>query len=177
MAATNHAQELKNDSKLFITEALLQLLSNAPFSSITVSQVCARAGVSRMAFYRNFSDLDQVLYEYYKANISLVFDAVHYETQEDAKYDAQLKFFNSFNSLLLLSFERGYEAIIQRIFVEEIEKFYAACNDGYWTTFMSAGAYAVWRKWLLEGQGNPLEEMVGFFKKLVAMGGNAGTDG
>lgn len=61
MAATNHAQAIKQDSKDYLTTALLQLLEKNIYSSITVSQVVRRAGVSRMAFYRNFDSLDDVL--------------------------------------------------------------------------------------------------------------------
>ena len=166
MAATNYAQDIKKETKDFITTALLRLLSKESLSKLTVSQVCKRAGVSRMAFYRNFNDLEQILYEHYKPKLAAVFDTVQHESRDSEKLDVQLKFFNSFSEVLLLSLDHEFEPIIQRIFVEETENFYAAYGDAYWTTFMSAGAYAIWRKWLLGGRKRPIGEIMGFLKKI-----------
>jgi AcrR family transcriptional regulator len=165
MAATKHAQAIKKDTKDFITTAMLQMLSKEKLSMLTVSQVCKRAGVSRMAFYRNFDGLEQILYEYYQPEIAAVFEVIRQNSLVSAKFDSQLEFFNTFSDDLLSSVDRGFEPIIQRIFIEEIKKFYAADSDGYWTTFMSAGVYAVWRKWLLDGQQKPLKEIMEFLKQ------------
>lgn len=165
MAATKHAQTIKKDTKDFITTALLQMLTKEKLSALTVSQVCKRAGVSRMAFYRNFEGLEQILYEYYQPKIAAVFEVISQDTQEADKYDSQFNFFNNFGDTFLSSIDRGFEPIIQRIFIEEIKKFYAADSDGYWTTFMSAGVYAIWRKWLLDGQQKPLKEIMDFLKQ------------
>lgn len=165
MAATKHAQEIKNDTKDFITTALLQMLAKEKLQALTVSQVCKRAGVSRMAFYRNFDGLEQILYEYYQPKIAAVFDTIRLNSQDSAKFDSQLNFFSMFGDALLSSADRGFEPIIQRIFIEEIKKFYAPDSDGYRTTFMSAGVYAIWRKWLLEGQQKPLKEIMEFLRQ------------
>lgn len=171
MAATNHAQAIKKDTKDFITTALLQMLTKEKLSTLTVSQVCKRAGVSRMAFYRNFDGLEQILYEYYKPKIASVFEIIHENSQFSIKFDSQLNFFNTFGDDLLLSNARGFEPIIQRIFIEEIQKFYAGDSDGYWTAFMSAGVYAIWRKWLIDGRQKPLKEIMDFFKQLNTIRG------
>ncbi|MDF2544067.1 MAG: AcrR family transcriptional regulator [Herbinix sp.] len=165
MAATKHAQTIKNDTKDFITTAMLQMLTKEMLSTLTVSQVCKRAGVSRMAFYRNFDGLEQILYEYYQPKIADVFNIIRQSSQTSAKFESQLKFFNSFGDDLLMSIDRGFEPIIQRIFIEEIRKFYAKDSDGYWTAFMSAGVYAIWQKWLLDGQQKPLKEIMEFLKQ------------
>lgn len=165
MAATKHSQTIKKDTKDYITTAMLQMLTSEKLSMLTVSQVCKRAGVSRMAFYRNFDGLEQILYEYYQPKIAAVFETIRLNSQDSAKFDSQFNFFNTFGDALLSSIDRGFEPIIQQIFIEEIEKFYVADSDGYWTTFMSAGVYAIWRKWLLEGQQRPLKEIMDFLKR------------
>jgi AcrR family transcriptional regulator len=171
MAATKHAQAIKNDTKEFITTAMLQMLTNEKLSMLTVSQVCKRAGVSRMAFYRNFNGLEQILYKYYQPEIAAVFDVIRQNSQFSAKFDSQLNFFNKFGDALISSINREYEPIIQRIFIEEIQKFYTEDSDGYWTTFMSAGVYAIWRKWLLDGKQKPLKEIMDFLKKFDTIKG------
>lgn len=55
-----------------ITAALFELLENTPFSQITISDLCKKAGVARKTFYRNFVSkiavverlVDQVFYEF-----------------------------------------------------------------------------------------------------------------
>ncbi len=165
MAATKHAQAIKNDTKDYITTALLQMLAKEKLQTLTVSQVCKRAGVSRMAFYRNFDGLEQILYQYYQPKIAAVFDIIHQNSQDSVKYNSQMEFFTMFGDSLLASADHGFEPIIQQIFIEEIKKFYAPDSDGYWTTFMSAGVYAIWRKWLLEGKQKPLNEIMDFLKQ------------
>lgn len=105
------------------------------------------------------------MYEYYQPKIAAVFEVIRLNSQASAKFDSQLNFFTTFCDDLLTSAERGYEPIIQRIFIEEIKKFYSEDNDGYWTTFMSAGVYAIWRKWLFDGQEKPLKQIMDFLKQ------------
>ncbi len=165
MAATKHAKSVKKDTKEFITTAMMQILAHENFSALTVSDVCKRAGVSRMAFYRNFNGLEQIIYEYYHPKIADIFNTIRLNADDSIKHDAQFDFFNSFGDFIILSVERGFEPIIQRIFTEEMEKFYANGNDEYWRVFISAGVYAVWRKWLIDGRKKPLKEVMDFLKK------------
>lgn len=44
-----------------LTEGLLQLMEKEPFGQIKISELCARAGVSRVSFYRNFTSLQDIL--------------------------------------------------------------------------------------------------------------------
>ena len=45
-------------------KALLYLMKDKAFSSISVSDITSEAGVSRMAFYRNYSNIEDILIEY-----------------------------------------------------------------------------------------------------------------
>ena len=65
MSATNHAQKIKQDSKDYLTTALFQLLQTKCLNEIKITDLVKRAGVSRMAFYRNFETIDEVLIEYF----------------------------------------------------------------------------------------------------------------
>ena len=44
-----------------LTEALLQLMETKPFIDIKVTELCKRAGVSRISFYRNFNSFQEIL--------------------------------------------------------------------------------------------------------------------
>ena len=44
-----------------IENALFSLLKKHPYNSLNVSQITKHAGVSRLAFYRNYEQKDQIL--------------------------------------------------------------------------------------------------------------------
>ena len=44
-----------------IYEALVLLMQNKPYREITITDITKRAGVSRMAFYRNYGTKDEIL--------------------------------------------------------------------------------------------------------------------
>lgn len=50
-------------TKMVIREALLSLLHNRPIEKITVSDLCARAEISRPTFYLHYADLYALLDE------------------------------------------------------------------------------------------------------------------
>jgi AcrR family transcriptional regulator len=175
MAATNYSQTIKNDTKAFITTAVLQLLgiqktAEEPkkFSQLTVSNVCKRAGVSRMAFYRNFDSIDQVVYHYYQSKISDIFEILRQNVSQSTKLESQLKFFEEFKTDLLLSEKLGFEPIIRKIYIEEVGKFYGNTKDEYYITFIAAGVYAIWHKWLMNGQDKSLQEIHRLIERFVS---------
>ena len=54
---------LKTDvlSKEYLQQALLLLMENKPIEKIKVSELCQKAGVSRMTFYRLYGDKMEVI--------------------------------------------------------------------------------------------------------------------
>lgn len=168
MAATEHAQQIKQDSQDYLITALLQLLQTKDFNEITVTQVVKKAGVSRMAFYRNFETLDDILKAYLQPKIDAEFDLIINRTPQDQKLNALGKFFTEIADTLNLAVKRNYEFIIQNIFKENMIRFYDTSMDwsnfseiqrNYWIKFMSAGVYAIWREWLTGGQTESLHDI------------------
>jgi len=166
MAATHHAQSVRQDTKGFITEALLEAVRREPLGQVTVAQVCQRAGVSRMAFYRNFGSLEQVLEEYYSSQVAPVFEVIRRSQSFEEKHDRQQGLFEAIGDEMVLSLRHGFEPVIRRVFVAEIRGFYEGELDAYWLEFLSAGVYAIWQKWLIDGRQRPLREIMHFLKEV-----------
>lgn len=61
MAKGNQTNQL---AKECIVTALIQLAEQKPFSSITISELTKRAGVSRMTYYRNYTSKEEVFETY-----------------------------------------------------------------------------------------------------------------
>ena len=47
-----------------ITAALLKLMEKKPFADITVTELCQKAGVGRVSFYRNYNSKQDILIDY-----------------------------------------------------------------------------------------------------------------
>jgi len=62
--AGEYNQAQKELTRRSLEEALVLLMEQIPFGEISVSRICTRAGVSRMAFYRHFRTLQDVLASY-----------------------------------------------------------------------------------------------------------------
>ncbi|MCH4057253.1 MAG: TetR/AcrR family transcriptional regulator [Lactobacillaceae bacterium] len=168
MAATKHAQQIKQDSQEYLTTALLQLLQTTDLNDIKISQLVTRAGVSRMAFYRNFETLEDVLVAYFEPEIRQIFDEVLNHVTATEKLQRLSEFLEQFGADLKLSIQRHYEPIIRQIFFANMQRFYEsepmlqqvpATKRRYWIGFMSAGIYEIWRECLLDEQQDTLNDL------------------
>lgn len=63
MARKNEAHDAVVES---LTQALLQLMEKKPLAQINVSELCTRAGVGRVSFYRNYDSMEEILVHYLK---------------------------------------------------------------------------------------------------------------
>lgn len=177
MSATKHAQQIREDSINYLTTALLQLLEKKPLAEIKVTELVSRAGVSRMAYYRNFDTLEDILRLYFAPRISRLFDDVIGRVPVDAKLTDMRQFFAEMGHALALAQRRNYEYIIQQLFDENMHRFYDdsaqwadmdATAKRYWVKFMSAGVYGIWREWLLHRQDETLTDIHDLVGKLQA---------
>ena len=50
----------------YIYEALVELMKQKPYHEITITDITKKAGVSRMAYYRNYKDKDDILIEHFR---------------------------------------------------------------------------------------------------------------
>lgn len=55
-----HSEEVNKLVVESLQQALLLLITKKPYDSITVTELCRKAGVSRMAFYGNFDNKDDI---------------------------------------------------------------------------------------------------------------------
>ncbi|PMD67814.1 TetR/AcrR family transcriptional regulator [Companilactobacillus nuruki] len=168
MAATEHSQQIKQDSMDYLITALLDMLQTKNLNEISITQVVKKAGVSRMAFYRNFQTLEDILIAYYKPKIDSEFNIIINRVPQDKKLNALGQFFAEMANPMKLAAKRNYEFIIQNIFNDNITNFYdkvmnwnnfSNIQKKYWTSFMSAGVYAIWREWLNSGQNESLNDI------------------
>lgn len=176
MAATKHAQQIKIDSQQYLTTALFQLLQTKSLNEIKVTDLIKRAGVSRMAYYRNYQDVSDILRQYFKPQIDRLFDDVLLGSPSEEKLAHLQHYFDTLSAQLILADHANFEYIIAQIFLENMQHYYeqtptwsqlTPMQRRYWTTFMSHGVYAIWREWLVSGRSERLatiHDLIGSFQ-------------
>ena len=87
-------------TKSWIFDALMLLMDEKPYDKITVSDVCEKAGIARPTFYRNYSDISDVLFEY----LMNTFNTELLNMEKDDKQDT-----------IILEFDRRYMTKHQKI--------------------------------------------------------------
>ncbi|WP_413537410.1 TetR/AcrR family transcriptional regulator [Enterococcus malodoratus] len=168
MAKTNYSISLQEDSKNFITEATLQLLASKSFNKLTVMEVVKRAGVSRMAFYRNFESIEDVLKQYYCPKFEAFFDKIK-KTHGEEELVILTEFFSAMKSDLIKAINHDYDSIFFDILSQQTELFIQPQNrsEYYQMKFIIAGTFTVWKVWLTEEDETSLAEMWALLSNLT----------
>ena len=90
-------------TKSWIFDALMLLMDEKPYEKITVSDIADKAGVARPTFYRNYTDIADVIFEYLVNTFSIELINAG-ETKKDDKQDT-----------IVLVFDRQYMIKHQKI--------------------------------------------------------------
>jgi AcrR family transcriptional regulator len=81
-------------TRSWIFEALMLLMDSKPYDKITISDICAKAGIARPTFYRYYNDKDDVVFECFKKILDIAVEKTSERT--------------SVNRLITLSFNFNY---------------------------------------------------------------------
>ncbi|MBQ8781093.1 MAG: TetR/AcrR family transcriptional regulator [Oscillospiraceae bacterium] len=95
MPSGSSANERNRLTRESLQEALIYLMNEMPFDKITVTALVTRAGVSRMAFYRNYNSIEAILTELTDFIKSIFFEMLSSLKREEDIYNMFLFFFDS----------------------------------------------------------------------------------
>ena len=150
----NEAHEMVVES---LTQALLQLMEKKPLSKINVSELCSRAGVGRISFYRNFDSMDEILVRHLKKCTD---DWWEDFVQRDAD-----EFYNDFWPELLEQYRKNghlirllYQNNASHLIKDHI---FACCmsdaagteEDAYTRAALAGALYGMVDEWIKRGMG------------------------
>lgn len=139
-----------------IYEALVQLMEIKPYEEISITDICKRAGVSRMAYYRNYGSKDEILTRRLDEKLAR-FTELSRERRFDAEEDFWEAFFEAFREdpvianmvraglfkqlmeAHLLFTMRTYEDVLHRDMHDEHNRMLAYKNMGLVTGLMLYG--------------------------------------
>lgn len=168
--------ELNKITKESIFSSLMILMEKKDYNQITITDITKKAGVSRMAYYRNYTSKEDIIIEY----LDDLFEAYLSEimSKEDATFDqVYLNFFSYFRKhmnliealikanlsfLILDKFDEYINLILEKIF----------CNippssiSSYELHYAAGGLYKVLMVWVSNGLKESDEEMAKIIKRL-----------
>ena len=67
----------------YIYQALIELMKQKPYDRITITDITKKAGVSRMAYYRNYQEKDDILIEHFRGIIARTNDRLATESLKE----------------------------------------------------------------------------------------------
>ena len=166
-------------SKQEITNALLKLMEQYPYSEISVKQIVLETGLVRKTFYRNFTSKDDVLYAYINSAIREYVDGL-LEQPEDPlgvifrfceKNWKLLELLNR-NRLLYLLLIRLNEEIPRLSSTVDMSRnpfarLMAGMEPDYLIAFNIGAIWNVIFKWVERGMEEPLDDVRSTLEKYL----------
>ncbi|SHO43661.1 TetR/AcrR family transcriptional regulator [Anaerocolumna xylanovorans] len=151
-----------------IETAFILLLENNRNEQITISDIVRKAGVSRMAYYRNYNSKEEILDSYMRTNWKTVQEAISpYAGMDDplscwtTLFSTIQQFVNSYLVLLNAGMGETILRFIDELFVELIP------NDSnsapVLSHFWSGATYNVLSEWIRTGMQQPPHKMAEIF--------------
>lgn len=150
-----------------ITAALLELLETKELKDISVSQITATAKVSRISFYRNYQDKEDILRVYMK---QLMADFRYEHRAKDDQSEQNLlreifDFLIEYKDFYLLLGKRNLFYLLKELIIEICGPKPEAPNlAAYTAAFISYGLYGWIEEWFARGMQESAWEMAQLLK-------------
>ncbi len=175
----NKNNALQNQiAKESIFTALMILMEQKDFNEITITELTKRAGVSRMAFYRNYNKMEEVitlyLMEYLEACSKHLLNNKKIDNYESARI-----YFSCFRQQEKLITNLIHSNLTNLIYESSVEFFHSfsdkiicerPCSpekQKYFADFTIGGLYRVLITWAQTGMSESDEKMAAFVDKLM----------
>ena len=166
----------KKLAKDYIVEALLQLLKKKTYEDITITDIANKAGVTRITFYRNYNNKDEIIKSY--------LDDL---TDEYIKTSKILYNPNDFKGYIIKLFTHLkknkdiglllYKANIIYFLKDEFDRNFLAKaqnhNEEYHYAFLSGGLYNLYYYWIKNNCKETPQELAEMFNEFYILKGDS----
>ena len=162
----------QNESQMaeYIKIALLQMMRRKRFQQISITELCQKAGVSRMSFYRSFGSKEEVLKKWC-AEITDKFVAesgISYRDNPLREYFATLfTHVLKYREMTFLLRRDGLLWIVKddidRVFFETYRDVY----DEYKMHFITGGIFGAYRLWIENGLRETPEDLAARLSEIL----------
>lgn len=168
-------QEENKRVKTAIMQAFFSLLEKKPFEQIAVTEITSLAGVSRMAYYRNFQSKMEIL-EYF---LELTFDQMSEELGEEIDFwsmeygETFFRFMKKHRRYVLLLDRLGFSGLILNAFNATNEELAGDMPRGsierYRLYYAAGASYNAVVQWLKGGCKESAEELAKYTAEFLGL--------
>ncbi len=184
MKSRNESNKL---AKECIVTALIELMKVHDFHSITITDLTKKAGVSRMAYYRNYTSKEDILNKFVDevgAGIHEKLPTIKTETDLYNYYYALLDQLSSYNDLAITAYNAGLgEVILSQITKQMALTFPPQSStpaEQYRYLYLAGAFYNIFIEWLKSGQKESCSDMAkichAFTREGFALPSKKGTE-
>lgn len=164
----SYAETQKKITKESIVTALIKLLESKSFNEITITQITKLAGVSRMAFYRNYYTKEDII-AIYLDDMVTEFYSRFLDLGPTSKYDTLCSFFSFFkerkyfieilmkSGLIYIFHQKLNSSLLD--FFKDIEGKNKPEYGTYLAQFDAGGLYNVLLEWISNNTQESAESM------------------
>lgn len=155
------------NAKIYLAEALIDLMKHEDFEEITVKKLAKRAGVSRMTYYRYFSDKKELLSFYmqyiFELFMSTIEDKKEYLFRSYEHILQSLTFFKQYEDFAKCLCQAGINDIMLdalNSYIRNLPAFEKHAGSRSYPLYFYAGAlYNVYIQWILEDPDLPAQDL------------------
>lgn len=156
----NKKQEANAFVKECITTALLQMMENAPFNEIAITDLVKKAGVGRVSFYRNFESKKDVLEKHLILLIKEWGENFKALSDPTAFSDSLLRHYYKYKDFYLLLYKQGLSDMIYETLRYACKLGEATSNLERYGKSMFAGLLFGWLdEWMRQGMPESPDEI------------------
>lgn len=152
--------------KSYIVEALLILMSEREFQSITVGEIVTKAGVNRSTYYRHFSGKEDVIFYFLDSVMREYIEKARLQKPDLESY-LQNMFYHylKYKKQMLIIYHAGLSAILLKV----LEKYFhsqintnQSLEEQYKVSFYIGGIFNHFVMWFSRGMKESPEEMTAY---------------
>ncbi len=168
-------QESNRLTKEALEISLMQLLEKKELAKITISELVHRAGVSRAAFYRNYTSKEQMLEEIFGKTVQKIMDKLGQFNLRTELYQVWIILFKEAKKearLISLAVDYNLEKYLTQAVFNFLEKRQQSRREAssYIHSFWSSALVSVLSKWIKDGMQVPAEKIASLGLPLMIQG-------
>ena len=146
----------------YITEALLMLMKNKDYKDVSITEICEKAGVTRMSFYRNFESKEDILKKWLTAVTDDFLSASGISYKNDSNREYFVKLFTHLKKHKDVCQAMNKAGLIHLV-KDQFDRVFLSIHrdeyDDYKSYFLAGGIYNVFLLWLINGCKETPEEL------------------
>ncbi|WP_440896607.1 TetR/AcrR family transcriptional regulator [Amphibacillus sp. Q70] len=172
------------ESNLFTKEcietALLALMKENDFKDISITNIVSRAGVSRSAYYRNYSSKEDILKNYLHTVVQTITNSLDIQKYYHNDLSFWLSIFNrvrpysaKFLTLLKAGFDGVILSSINKILLDKFSEGQVTSLERYKVFFWNGAFYNLLREWIYSDLKESDQEMAEICQHIIKQFSNS----